>query len=170
MKHLYTTTLEALKQGGMVRYFILLFLLAGCGTKKIQKTKSLITETRNVQNIVHNDIITTDSTLTYLNIQHFTIVAKDSTQPIRITDSKGNTQTFENVVSITTKKDRSVVRNAINKSESSVTTSTVSQTTQIEQDTTKKDIDNSIKFDWRLLIFIVFVILVYKKLKKFFLI
>lgn len=159
------------KHDGMVsRILILCLLLAGCGTKKIQKTKTLTTETKKVQNIVHTGIFSSDSTLTYLNIEHFTIVAKDSTQPISITDSKGNTTTFKNVVSITTKKDRSIVRNAINTSQSNVTTSTVGRTTTIDQEATDKEVDNSIKFDWRLLVVIVFGILVYQKLKKFFLI
>lgn len=159
------------KHVGMVsRILILCLLLAGCGTKKIQKTKTLTTETKKVQNIVHTGIFSSDSTLTYLNIEHFTIVAKDSTQPISIIDSKGNTTTFKNVVSITTKKDRSIVRNAINTSQSNVTTSTVGRTTTIDQEATDKEVDNSIKFDWRLLVVIVFGILVYQKLKKFFLI
>lgn len=159
------------KHVGMVsRILVLCLLLVGCGTKKIQKTKTLKTETKKVQNIVHTGIFSSDSTLTYLNIEHFTIVAKDSTQPISITDSKGNTTTFKNVVSITTKKDRSIVRNAINTSQSNLTTSTVGRTTIIDQEATDKEVDNSIKFDWRLLVVIVFGILVYQKLKKFFLI
>ena len=159
------------KHVGMVsRILVLCLLLVGCGTKKIQKTKTLKTETKKVQNIVHTGIFSSDSTLTYLNIEHFTIIAKDSTQPISIIDSKGNTTTFKNVVSITTKKDRSIVRNAINTSQSNVTTSTVGRTTTIDQEATDKEVDNSIKFDWRLLVVIVFGILVYQKLKKFFLI
>lgn len=159
------------KHVGMVsRILVLCLLLVGCGTRKIQKTKTLTTETKKVQNIVHTGIFSSDSTLTYLNIEHFTIIAKDSTQPISIIDSKGNTTTFKNVVSITTKKDRSIVRNAINTSQSNVTTSTVGRTTTIDQEATDKEVDNSIKFDWRLLVVIVFGILVYQKLKKFFLI
>jgi hypothetical protein len=147
------------------RILILCLLLVGCGTRKIQKTKALTTETRNVQNIVQQDIISTDSTLTYLNIEHFTIFAKDSTQPISIIDSKGNTTTFKNVVSITTKKDRSIVRNAINKSQSNVTTSTVGRTTTIDQEATDKEVDNSIKFDWRFLLFLLLLFIMYNRLK-----
>lgn len=154
------------KHVGMVsRILVLCLLLVGCGTKKIQKTKTLKTETKKVQNIVHTGIFSSDSTLTYLNIEHFTIVAKDSTQPISITDSKGNTTTFKNAVSITTKKDRSIVRNAINKSQSNLTTSTVGQTTTIDQEATDKEVDNSIKFDWRLLFFLLLVFIMYNRLK-----
>lgn len=158
------------KHVGMVsRILVLCLLLVGCGTKKIQKTKTLKTETKKVQNIVHTGIFSSDSTLTYLNIEHFTIVAKDSTQPISITDSKGNTTTFKNAVSITTKKDRSIVRNAINTSKSNVTTSTVGQTTTIDQEATDKDIDNSIKFNyWYLILPILAYVIIRKFLKTYF--
>lgn len=158
------------KHDGMVsRILILCLLLAGCGTKKIQKTKTLTTETKKVQNISQTGIFLSDSTLTYLNIEHFTIVAKDSTQPISIIDSKGNKTTFKNVVSITTKKDRSIVRNAINTSKSNVTTSTVGQTTTIDQEATDKDIDNSIKFNyWYLILPILAYVIIRKFLKTYF--
>jgi hypothetical protein len=91
---------------GLQKGLILCMLLVSCGTKKKAIKK---VETKTITEVYTNTTnIKTDSSISYLNISELKIVSRDSTQPIVIKDSKGNTQTFYNVKYITSKKDKSV--------------------------------------------------------------
>jgi len=143
---------------------VILLLFVSCGIKKKSVTKKeKVTEiTREV--ISKLDRIITDSTITFLNIETLNIVSRDSTQPIRIIDSKGSTKTFYNVLSITTTKDRSIIRKALKDSKSSIITSTVGETTKVSESTKNKfKVDTTIIYVFIGIILIIFIIRLYRK-------
>ncbi len=155
-------TYEALKRGGSL---IICLLFMSCGIKKKTQTKTVTTTQHTITNLVQNKVQINDSTLTYLNIETLKIVSKDSTQPIRITDSKGNTTTFYNVTSLTTTKDKSVVRNAINKSTTTTKTSTVGSTTTVDKEVkTKFKLDTTAIY---IVVGLILLLLVGRILRKF---
>lgn len=122
---------------GLQKGLILCMLLVSCGTKK-KILKNV--ETKTITEIYTNTTtIKTDSSISYLNISELKIVSRDSTQPIVIKDSKGNTQTFYNVEYITSKKDKSVLKKALNASETITKTSTVGQTITLQESIKEKD-------------------------------
>jgi hypothetical protein len=139
---------------------IILLLTISCGTKrKALKKTQIETVTKTVTNTVK-----TDSSITYLNISELQIIQKDSTQPIVIKDSKGNTTTFYNVKQINTKQDRSVLKTA--KKDSITQTATVGTTINVEEKTKVKE---PMKFNyWFLIGFVVIYLVVRKFLKTYF--
>ena len=121
---------------GLQKGLILCMLVVSCGTKK-KILKNV--ETKTITEVYTNtNTIKTDSSISYLNISELKIVSRDSTQPIVIKDSKGNTQTFYNVKYITSKKDKSVLKTAINTSETITQTSTVGQTITMQESIKEK--------------------------------
>lgn len=139
---------------------IILLLTISCGTKrKALKKTQIETVTKTVTNTVK-----TDSSITYLNISELQIIQKDSTQPIVIKDSKGNTTTFYNVKQINTKQDKSVLKTA--KKDSITQTATVGTTINVEEKTKVKE---PMKFNyWFLIVFVVIYLVVRKFLKTYF--
>lgn len=139
---------------------IILLLTISCGTKrKALKKTQIETVTKTVTNTVK-----TDSSITYLNISELQIIQKDSTQPIVIKDSKGNTTTFYNVKQINTKQDKSVLKTA--KKDSITQTATVGTTINVEEKTKTKE---PMEFNyWFLIVFVVIYLVVRKFLKTYF--
>jgi len=139
---------------------IILLLTISCGTKrKALKTTQIETVTKTVTNTVK-----TDSSITYLNISELQIIQKDSTQPIVIKDSKGNTTTFYNVKQINTKQDKSVLKTA--KKDSITQTATVGTTINVEE---KTKIKEPMEFNyWLLILPILAYIIIRKFLKTYF--
>lgn len=146
--------------GGKRLVGIILLLTISCGTKrKALKKTQIETVTKTVTNTVK-----TDSSITYLNISELQIIQKDSTQPIVIKDSKGNTTTFYNVKQINTKQDKSVLKTA--KKDSITQTATVGTTINVEEKTKVKE---PMKFNyWFLIVFVVIYLVVRKFLKTYF--
>lgn len=139
---------------------IILLLTISCGTKRKALKK---TQIETVTKIVTNTV-KTDSSITYLNISELQIVQRDTTQPIVIKDSKGNTTTFYNVKEINTKENKSVIKTA--KKDSITQTSTVGTTIQVEEKTKVKE---GIKFNyWFLIVFVVIYLIIRKFLKTYF--
>ena len=139
---------------------IILLLTISCGTKRKALKK---TQIETVTKIVTNTV-KTDSSITYLNISELQIVQRDTTQPIVIKDSKGNTTTFYNVKQINTKQDKSVLKTA--KKDSITQTATVGTTIQVEEKTKVKE---GIKFNyWYLILPILAYIILRKFLKTYF--
>jgi hypothetical protein len=146
--------------GGKRLVGIILLLTISCGTKrKALKKTQIETVTKTVTNTVK-----TNSSITYLNISELQIIQKDSTQPIVIKDSKGNTTTFYNVKQINTKQDKSVLKTA--KKDSITQTATVGTTINVEEKTKTKE---PMKFNyWYLIVFVVIYLVVRKFLKTYF--
>tara|TARA_B110000503_G_scaffold80004_1_gene122700 strand:- start:2876 stop:3337 length:462 start_codon:yes stop_codon:yes gene_type:complete len=139
---------------------ILLLTIVSCGTKRKALKK---TQIETVTKIV-TKTIKTDTSTTYLNISELQIVQRDTTQPIVIKDSKGNTTTFYNVKEINTKEDRSVLKTA--KKDSITSTATVGTTIKIEEQTKIKE---PIKFNyWYIIIFVIIYLIIRQFLKSFF--
>jgi hypothetical protein len=139
---------------------ILLLTIVSCGTKRKALKK---TQIETVTKIVTNTV-KTDSSITYLNISELQIVQRDTTQPIVIKDSKGNTTTFYNVKQINTKQDKSVLKTA--KKDSITQTATVGTTINVEEKTKVKE---GIKFNyWYLILPILAYIILRKFLKTYF--
>jgi hypothetical protein len=139
---------------------ILLLTIVSCGTKRKALKK---TQIETVTKIVTNTV-KTDSSITYLNISELQIVQRDTTQPIVIKDSKGNTTTFYNVKEINTKQDKSVLKTA--KKDSITQTATVGTTINVEEKTKVKE---GIKFNyWYLILPILAYIILRKFLKTYF--
>lgn len=134
--------LGGLRLAGMGKHvcLLLLFLLASCGAKqKTTKTETKVeTIQKTVQQSVQKNVITTDSTLTLLNIISLNIVALDSTKPIEIVDHKGNKTKFYNVAKLTSTTDNSIVKSKVNKVDSVVATATAGVTTNIEETKVEK--------------------------------
>ena len=157
---------------GFQRIVIIAFLLlASCGVKKkaFKKETKLTNTTSSYIETTTIDKVATDSTISFLNIVSLNIVAKDSTQPIKIIDSKGNVTTFVNVKSIVSLTDRSVVKSAINESESVVVTATAGSTTTIENVTVEK---SKFKIDTTLIYIGIAVVVIFslrKYIRKLFL-
>lgn len=92
------------------------------------------------------------------------IVQRDTTKPIVVKDSKGNTTTFYNVKEINTKKNKSVIKKAV--IDSVTQTSTVGTTIQVEEKTKTKE---GIKFNyWYLILPILAYVIIRKFLKTYF--
>ena len=92
------------------------------------------------------------------------IVQRDTTQPIVIKDSKGNTTTFYNVKQINTKQDKSVLKT--DKKDSITQTETVGTTINVEEKTKNKE---PMKFNyWYLILPILAYIIIRKFLKTYF--
>ena len=139
---------------------ILLLTLVSCGTKRKALKK---TQIETISKVVIKTV-KTDSSITYLNISELQIIQKDSTQPIVIKDSKGNTTTFYNVKQINTKQDKSVLKTA--KKDSITQTATVGTTINVEEKTKVKE---GMKFNyWFLILPILAYIILRKFLKSFF--
>ena len=156
MTHLYTTTLGVKRLAGI----ILLLTIVSCGTKRKALKK---TQIETVTKIV-TKTITADSSITYLNISELQIVQRDTTQPIVVKDSKGNITTFYNVKEINTKKNKSVIKNAV--IDSVTQTATVGTTIQVEEKTKVKE---GMKFNyWYLILPILAYIIIRKFLKTYF--
>lgn len=151
-----------------MRFLLLLLLFASCGSKKVSKTKMLTETTTKEITVIKQDKIISDSTVTYYDIETLNLVARDSTKPITIIDSKGNKKTFYNVSTITSIKDRSVLRNALNSTQSDVTTHTLGQTSIVKQDSTQKDIKRGVKIYIYLAIGIMVIILLARVYKRLF--
>ena len=148
---------------GLQKGLILCMLLVSCGTKK-KIVKNV--ETKTITEVFTNTTtIKTDSSIFYLNISELKIVSRDSTQPIVIKDSKGNTQTFYNVKHITSKKDKSVVKTDINASETITQTFTVGQTITLQESSKEK---KSTPFNyWFIIIPLVGYMVVRQFIKKY---
>lgn len=148
---------------GLQKGLILCMLLVSCGTKK-KAIKNV--ETKTITEVYTNTTnIKTDSSISYLNISELKIVSRDSTQPIVIKDSKGNTQTFYNVKYITSKKDKSVLKTAINTSETITQTSTVGQTITMQESIKEKK--NTPFNYWFIIIPLIGFIIVNQFIKKY---
>ena len=146
-------TLEVKRLAGI----ILLLTIVSCGTKRKALKK---TQIETVTKIVTNTV-KTDSSITYLNISELQIVQRDTTQPIVIKDSKGNTTTFYNVKEINTKQDKSVLKTA--KKDSITQTATVGTTIQVEEKTKTKE---PMKFNYWLLILPILAYIILRKFLK----
>jgi hypothetical protein len=153
MTHLYTTTLGVKRLAGI----ILLLTIVSCGTKRKALKK---TQIETVTKIV-TKTITADSSITYLNISELQIVQRDTTQPIVIKDSKGNTTTFYNVKQINTKENKSVIKTA--KKDSITQTATVGTTINVEEKTKVKE---PMKFNYWYLILPIFAYIILRKFIK----
>lgn len=138
-------------------------LLVSCGTKK-KVVKNV--ETKTITEVFTNTTtIKTDSSISYLDISELKIVSRDSTQPIVIKDSKGYTQTFYNVKYITSKKDISVLKTAVNDSKTISQTSTVGQTITFQESIKEKE---NTKFNyWFIIIPLVGYMVVRQFLKRY---
>ena len=148
---------------GLQKGLILCMLVVSCGTKK-KILKNV--ETKTITEVYTNtNTIKTDSSISYLNISELKIVSRDSTQPIVIKDSKGNTQTFYNVKYITSKKDKSVLKTAINTSETITQTSTVGQTITMQESIKEKK--NTPFNYWFIIIPLIGFIIVNQFIKKY---
>ena len=148
---------------GLQKGLILCMLLVSCGTKKKAIKK---VETKTITEVYTNtNTIKTDSSISYLNISELKIVSRDSTQPIVIKDSKGNTQTFYNVKYITSKKDKSIVKRSVNDSMSVTETSTVGETIILQESIKEK---KSTPFNyWFIIIPLVGYMVVRQFIKKY---
>lgn len=157
---------------GFQRIVIIAFLLlASCGVKKksFKKETKLTNTTSSYIETTTVDRIETDSTISFLNITSLNIVAQDSTQPIKVIDSKGNVTTFINAKSIVSLTDRSIVKSAVNESESVVVTATAGSTTTIENVTVEK---SKFKIDTTLIYIGIAVVVIFslrKYIRKLFL-
>ena len=148
---------------GLQKGLILCMLLVSCGTKK-KAIKNV--ETKTITEVYTNTTtIKTDSSVSYLDISELKIVSRDSTQPIIIKDSKGNTQTFYNVEYITSKKDNSVLKTAINDSKTITQTSTVGQTITL-QESTKEKINTPFNY-WFIIIPLIGYMIIRQFIKKY---
>jgi hypothetical protein len=158
--------LEAKKLVGI----ILLLTIISCGSRKKNVSKiSKVTEVSNtvVTNTDYNKIVT-DSSTTLLNIVLLNIVAKDSTQPIKIIDSEGRITTFVNVKSISSTTDRSVIKNAVKKSEVATITNTVGSTITIDENVLNKE-TTKIDTGWIYLVAGIIAIIILQRIAKKFL-
>ena len=119
-------------------YIIICGAVLSCGSKKktFTKTEKKI-EIKETKSINQSKIVT-DSTITYFNIETLNLVSLDSTLPIKIIDSKGNTTTFYNVKVLTTIKDRSTIKTAIKDIQSNIITSTADVTTTLNTEVKSK--------------------------------
>ena len=148
---------------GLQKGLILCILVVSCGTKK-KIVKNV--ETKTITEVYTNTTtIKTDSSISYLNISELKIVSRDSTQPIIIKDSKGNTQTFYNVEYITSKKDKSILKAAVNDSMSITQTSTVGETIILQE--SSKEVKNTPFNYWFLIIPLVGYMVVRQFIKKY---
>ena len=135
--------------------------------KKVSKV-SKVTEVSNtvVTNTDYSKIVT-DSSITLLNIVLLNIVAQDSTRPIKIIDSEGRITTFVNVKSISSTTDRSVIKNAVKKSEVSTITNTVGTTITVDENVLNKE-TTKIDTGWIYLVAgIIAIIILQRIVKKF---
>jgi hypothetical protein len=158
--------LEAKKLVGI----ILLLTIVSCGSRKKNVSKiSKVTEVSNtvVTNTDYNKIVT-DSSTTLLNIVLLNIVAQDSTQPIKIIDSEGRITTFVNVKSISSTTDRSVIKNAVKKSEVATITNTVGSTITIDENVLNKE-TTKIDTGWIYLVAGIIAIIILQRIAKKFL-
>jgi ribosomal silencing factor RsfS len=158
--------LEAKKLVGI----ILLLTIISCGSRKKNVSKiSKVTEVSNtvVTNTDYNKIVT-DSSTTLLNIVLLNIVAQDSTQPIKIIDSEGRITTFVNVKSISSTTDRSVIKNAVKKSEVATITNTVGSTITIDENVLNKE-TTKIDTGWIYLVAGIIAIIILQRIAKKFL-
>ena len=148
---------------GLQKGLMLCMLLVSCGTKK-KAIKNV--ETKTITQVYTNTTtIKTDSSVSYLDISELKIVSRDSTQPIIIKDSKGNTQTFYNVEYITSKKDNSVLKTAINDSKTITQTSTVGHTITL-QESTKEKINTPFNY-WFIIIPLIGYMIIRQFIKKY---
>jgi ribosomal silencing factor RsfS len=158
--------LEAKKLVGI----ILLLTIVSCGSRKKNVSKiSKVTEVSNtvVTNTDYSKIVT-DSSTTLLNIVLLNIVAKDSTQPIKIIDSEGRITTFVNVKSISSTTDRSVIKNAVKKSEVATITNTVGTTITVDENVLNKE-TTKIDTGWIYLVAGIIAIIILQRIAKKFL-
>ena len=155
-------------QKGLI--LLLLILLTSCGSRKKNASKiSKVTEVSNtvVTNTDYSKIVT-DSSTTLLNIVLLNIVAQDSTQPIKIIDSEGRITTFVNVKSISNTTDRSVIKNAVKKSEVATITNTVGTTITIDEKVLNKE-TTKIDTGWIYLVAGIIAIIILQRIARKFL-
>ena len=148
----------------------MLLVLASCGSRKKNVSKiSKVTEVSNtvVTNTDYRKIVT-DSSTTLLNIVLLNIVAQDSTQPIKIIDSEGRITTFVNVKSISSTTDRSVIKNAVKKSEVATITNTVGSTITIDENVLNKE-TTKIDTGWIYLVAGIIAIIILQRIARKFL-
>ena len=148
----------------------MLLLLASCGSRKKNVSKiSKVTEVSNtvVTNTDYRKIVT-DSSTTLLNIVLLNIVAQDSTQPIKIIDSEGRITTFVNVKSISSTTDRSIIKNAVKKSEVATITNTVGSTITIDENVLNKE-TTKIDTGWIYLVAGIIAIIILQRIARKFL-
>ena len=155
-------------QKGLI--LLLLILLTSCGSRKKNVSKiSTVTEVSNtvVTNTDYSKIVT-DSSTTLLNIVLLNIVAQDSTQPIKIIDSEGRITTFVNVKSISSITDRSIIKNAVKKSEVATITNTVGTTITIDEKVLNKE-TTKIDTGWIYLVVGIIAIIILQRIARKFL-
>lgn len=148
----------------------MLLLLTSCGSRKKNVSKiSKVTEVSNtvVTNTDYSKIVT-DSSTTLLNIVLLNIVAQDSTQPIKIIDSEGRITTFVNVKSISSITDRSIIKNAVKKSEVATITNTVGTTITIDEKVLNKE-TTKIDTGWIYLVVGIIAIIILQRIARKFL-
>jgi hypothetical protein len=119
-------------------YIILCSAVLSCGSKKktLTKTEKKIEIKETV--LINQNKAVTDSSTTYFNIETLNLVSLDSTLPIKIIDSKGNTTTFYNVKVLTTIKDKTTLKTSIKDIQSNVLTSTADVTTTLNTEVKSK--------------------------------
>lgn len=153
--------------GQFYKVILLALLMASCGVKKKRTT---IIKEKEVSNTIKKEIkevitVKNDTSVFYMDITTLTIKALDSTKPVQIIDSKGNKTTFYNTASLTTIKDKSVLKKAINDSSSTTTSATVGTTLTIEKEEITKD-KFKIDFNFAIIgVIVAFIILL--RLRKF---
>ena len=115
-------------------YIIICGAVLSCGSKKKTSTKTEKKIEIKETVLINQKKAVTDSSTTYFNIETLNLVSLDSTLPIKIIDSKGNTTTFYNVKVLTTIKDKTTLKTSIKDIQSNVLTSTADVTTTLNKE------------------------------------
>ena len=154
----------------LLNIVVVILMLTSCGTKKKTVTKiSKVSEvTSNVTIDSNISRVVTDSSLTLLNTVLLNIVVLDSTKPIKITESNGNTTVYYNVKELTSTTNKSIIKTRIKEEEKVVTTATAGVATTTEENITIKDktkIDTTIFY---IVISIVAIFALRKYIRKIF--
>jgi len=123
-------------------YIIIFSAVLSCGSKKktFTNTEKKIEIKETV--LINQNKSVTDSSTTYFNIETLNLVSLDSTLPIKIIDSKGNTTTFYNVKVLTTIKDKTTLKTFIKDIQSNVLTSTA-----VVTNTLNTEVKSKVKID-----------------------
>jgi hypothetical protein len=119
-------------------YIIICGAVLSCGSKKKTFTKTEKKIEIKETLLINQKKSVTDSSTTYFNIETLSLVSLDSTLPIKIIDSKGNTTTFYNVKVLTTIKDKTTLKTSIKDIQSNVLTSTAGVTTTLNTEVKSK--------------------------------
>lgn len=120
---------------------ILALLLSSCGAskKRALKHSQSISKERIEQSIKHSQSSTIDTSVTLLNIVRLKVTPKDNGQPIVVEDSNGHRTTFYNADTLTITNDRSVLKKALNASQSIIENNSSEESIKAEEKASTKD-------------------------------